>query len=100
MEDVEIQKRLRRAGKFRKLNAAVTTSARRFKKEGTMKQLVMDALLVGLYKFGIPPERLKRFLKNTAKAVPIELIVLPLALSETVPVSLVPLNTPVTLFDF
>lgn len=64
MEDVEIQKRLRRAGKFKKLDTAVTTSARRFIKEGTIKQLVIDVLLVGLYKVGVPPHKLKRFYKD------------------------------------
>ncbi|NJY61689.1 hypothetical protein HC174_02820 [Salinimicrobium sp. CDJ15-81-2] len=66
MEDVEIQKRLRKAGKFRKVQTAVTTSARRFKKTGTIKQLVMDVLLVGLYNLGVPPLKLKRFYKDHA----------------------------------
>lgn len=64
MEDVEIQKRLRRAGKFRKLNTAVTTSARRFKRVGTIKQMIMNVLLVGLFKVGVSPIRLKKLYKN------------------------------------
>ncbi len=64
MEDVEIQKRLRKAGKFRKLQISVTTSARRFEQTGTIKQLVADVLLVGLYKLGVAPSRLKKFYKD------------------------------------
>lgn len=64
MEDVEIQGRLRKAGKFRKLPAWVTTSARRFEATGTLPQLAMDLLLVGFYKLGVSPSRLKRFYKD------------------------------------
>ena len=64
MEDVEIQKRLRRAGKFRKLNTAVTTSARRFKKAGTIKQMIINVLLVTFFKVGISPTKLKKFYKD------------------------------------
>lgn len=64
LEDVEIQKRLRKAGKFRKLDIAVTTSARRFEKTGTLPQLVIDVLLVILFKLGIPPKQLKKFYKD------------------------------------
>ncbi len=66
MEDVEIQKRLRRVGKFKKINAAVTTSARRFEKRGTLKQMFLDVLLVAAYKVGVTPQRLKRFYKDHA----------------------------------
>ncbi len=64
MEDVEIQKRLRHVGKFKKLNAAVTTSARRFEKMGTIRQLMLDVVLVGAYKIGVPPGTLKTFYKD------------------------------------
>lgn len=64
MEDVEIQKRLRKAGKFKKLNAAVTTSARRFEKTGTFRQLLLDVILVAAYKLGVPPDRLKIFYQD------------------------------------
>ncbi|MGJ8591725.1 MAG: TIGR04283 family arsenosugar biosynthesis glycosyltransferase [Aquaticitalea sp.] len=61
MEDVEIQKRLRKKGKFKKLKASVLTSGRRFEKAGTIRQLITDALLVFLYKLGISPIQLKQF---------------------------------------
>lgn len=64
MEDVEIQKRLRKIGNFKKVTAAVTTSARRFEKMGTFKQLCLDVLLVGAFKLGVAPEKLKIFYKD------------------------------------
>lgn len=64
MEDIEIQKRLHRKGKFKKLNDYVVTSGRRFEKNGTFKQLCIDVILVGLYNLGIPPRKLKPFYLN------------------------------------
>lgn len=61
MEDVEIQKRLRRQGKFKKLKSAVMTSNRRFQKNGIFLQLTADVLLVILFKIGVSPNRLKRY---------------------------------------
>lgn len=61
MEDVEIQKRLRREGKFQKLTSEVITSNRRFQKNGVFKQLLVDTVLVILFKLGVSPEKLKRF---------------------------------------
>ncbi len=66
MEDIEIQKRLRKNGKFKKLKVYVLTSARRFKKNGTTYQLFVDVLLVLLYNLRIPPHTLKRFYKDHA----------------------------------
>lgn len=59
MEDVEIQKRLRKQGKFRKLKSSVVTSNRRFQKNGVIYQLMIDTLLVILFKLGVPPNKLK-----------------------------------------
>ena len=64
MEDVEIQKRLRKKGKFKKLKASVLTSGRRFEKAGTIRQLITDVLIVLLYKLGASPLRLKQFYKD------------------------------------
>lgn len=61
MEDVEIQKRLRREGRFKKLNAFVTTSNRRFKENGVFSQLIIDILLVVLFKIGVSPNVLKKY---------------------------------------
>jgi rSAM/selenodomain-associated transferase 2 len=61
MEDVEIQKRLRRLGRFVKIRQPVTTSARRFIFNGVIKQQVLNIGLVFLYHLGISPPRLRRF---------------------------------------
>ncbi|MBZ9777379.1 TIGR04283 family arsenosugar biosynthesis glycosyltransferase [Psychroflexus sp. CAK8W] len=61
MEDVEIQKRIRKHGLFKKLKSSVQTSNRRFAKKGVIKQLVIDTLLVFFFKIGISARRLKRF---------------------------------------
>jgi len=60
MEDVEIQKRLRRLGRFVKVRPPVCTSARRFLLHGIIKQQLMNIWLVFLYHAGISPFRLKR----------------------------------------
>lgn len=67
MEDVEIQKRLRKQGKFRKLKTSVITSNRRFQKNGIIKQLIMDTILVLLFKFGVSPNQLKHYYPNHLK---------------------------------
>jgi len=61
MEDVEIQKRLRQKGSIKKLDTFVTTSSRRFKKNGVIVQLIIDTLLVLGFKLGVSTKLLKRF---------------------------------------
>lgn len=61
MEDVEIQKRLRKEGKFVKLRQPVVTSARRFMKKGPVRQLVLVTILVTFYHLGLSPSTLKCF---------------------------------------
>ncbi len=61
MEDVDIQSRLRRAGRFVKIRRPVVTSARRFLKHGVIRQQALNTALVSLYHLGIPPSRLGRF---------------------------------------
>jgi rSAM/selenodomain-associated transferase 2 len=61
MEDVEIQSRLRRAGRFVKIWRPVVTSARRFLKRGVIRQQVLNTALVSLYHLGISPSRLEHF---------------------------------------
>jgi hypothetical protein len=61
MEDVEIQHRLRREGRFKKSKLAVVTSGRRFQKNGLMFQITVDFLLVMLFKLGVSPKRLKKY---------------------------------------
>lgn len=64
MEDVEIQKKLRKRGKFKKLKASVLTSGRRFEKAGTLRQLITDVLLVFFYNLGTSPILLKQFYED------------------------------------
>jgi len=63
MEDVEIQRRLRRTGQFVKIREPVTTSARRYRARGNMQQQLVNILLVALYHGGVSPFRLKRYYK-------------------------------------
>lgn len=60
MEDVEIQRRLRRQGRFVKLPEAVVTSARRFVQIGPVRQQLLNVALVALYHLGVAPARLKQ----------------------------------------
>ena len=60
MEDIELVRRLRRSGKFVKLQAPVETSARRFIKNGILRQQLLNMALVGLYYLGVSPERLQK----------------------------------------
>lgn len=59
-EDVEILQRLRRVGRFVKVQAAMVTSARRFLRDGVARRQLMSAGLVALYHLGVSPERLER----------------------------------------
>ena len=61
MEDLEIQERLRKEGRFFKIKQPVVTSARRFVKNGVIKQQLLNILLVLLFKMGVPTNTLKSF---------------------------------------
>jgi rSAM/selenodomain-associated transferase 2 len=61
MEDFEIQKRLRKKGKFIKLPLAVTTSSRRFIHVGEFKQQLLNIALLGAYELGASPKTIKKF---------------------------------------
>lgn len=60
MEDVEIQKRLRGWGRFVKVQSPVVTSARRFIRNGIVRQQLVNTILVSLYHLGVSPAILKR----------------------------------------
>ena len=59
MEDVEIQKKLRKMGHFVKIHQPVITSARRFLLNGIIRQQLLNIGLVLLYHAGVYPGRLK-----------------------------------------
>ncbi len=61
MEDVVIQKSLRKTGRFIKIQHPVVTSARRYLSNGIIRQQLLNTGLVLLYHAGVAPERLKRF---------------------------------------
>lgn len=57
-EDVEFAKRLSRVGRLVRVPHAVTTSSRRFMRNGPMRQLLANAFMMAAYHVGMPPERL------------------------------------------
>lgn len=61
LEDVEIQCRLRRLGRWKKTNSCLTTSARRFAARGILRQQLTNIAIVGLYLAGASPWWLSRF---------------------------------------
>lgn len=61
MEDVEIQRRLRRRGTFVKIRHPVTTSARRFIRVGILRQQLVNTILVLLFHLGVSPSVLERY---------------------------------------
>jgi rSAM/selenodomain-associated transferase 2 len=64
MEDVEIMQRVKKqGGRITIIKRAVTTSPRRWEKEGVFRCTLRNWLLVSLYFSGVSPERLSRFYK-------------------------------------
>jgi len=53
MEDVDFIAQLRKFGKIRMAGSAVTTSARRYEKNGVWKTVARNTVLITLYKLGI-----------------------------------------------
>jgi len=64
MEDVEIQQRLRKIGRFAKLGHGVRTSSRRFLGRGIIRQQLLNTGLVLFYHAGVSPFRLKRYYQD------------------------------------
>jgi rSAM/selenodomain-associated transferase 2 len=61
MEDVALSRALKRAGQVACLKSRVTTSARRWRKEGVWRTIFKMWVLKSLYLLGVSPFRLKRF---------------------------------------
>ena len=59
-EDLEFSRRLKRAGRVACLRARVTTSARRWSRDGVVRTVIMMWLIRAMYLAGVPPARLKR----------------------------------------
>jgi len=60
LEDLEIQRRLRRAGRFVKLAPAMSTSARRFLRDGVLRRQLKNAWIVARFYAGACPFALHR----------------------------------------
>ncbi len=64
LEDVELRQRLRKIGRFEKLDLSVTTSSRRFDAHGCVVVQVVNTILLLGYIFGIPNRMLAKFQQN------------------------------------
>ncbi len=65
MEDVDLMRRIRRAGGFvRILPSAAVTSPRRWEKEGIVSCTLRNRIISILFLAGVPPERLARLYRD------------------------------------
>ena len=64
MEDVDFARRLRRAGQVHHSRLAVTTSARRWERDGWFRRTAENAALLALYSLGFPVEPLARLYRK------------------------------------
>ena len=64
-EDLEFSRRLKRAGRVACLRSRVTTSARRWTRDGVARTVVRMWLIRAMYLMGVPPARLKRIYADT-----------------------------------
>ena len=64
-EDLEFSRRLKRAGRVACLRSRVTTSARRWSRDGVARTVVRMWLIRAMYLIGVPPARLKRMYSDT-----------------------------------
>ncbi len=65
MEDIDLSRRMKRAGRIACLHERVTTSARRWQKKGVVRTILLMWSLRVLYFFGVSPARLQRVYANT-----------------------------------
>jgi rSAM/selenodomain-associated transferase 2 len=61
MEDIELTRRLKRVGRLAPLGLRVTTSARRWERDGVLRTIVLMWALRFLYVCGVGPDRLHRW---------------------------------------
>ncbi len=64
-EDVDFARRLRRYGRVACLRSTVTTSARRWRKDGLLRTVLRMWLVKALFLLGVPPHWLKRHYADT-----------------------------------
>jgi glycosyltransferase involved in cell wall biosynthesis len=63
-EDVELVRRIRRAGKFTVLRTPVTISGRRYIQHGVLRTALLIYSLRFAYWLGVPPQRLKNWFRD------------------------------------
>lgn len=68
-EDLDLMRRLKKQGRFVRINAAVTTSSRRFMGRWFWRVFARWTFLQTLYWMGVSPERLGRFYYPPPKAM-------------------------------
>lgn len=64
LEDLDFAKRLRRTGRFVLIEAAVTTGARRYLRQGVFRTVAMNWLIWFLFFLGVSPHRLARLYRH------------------------------------
>jgi rSAM/selenodomain-associated transferase 2 len=64
-EDLEFTRRLKRAGRIACLHSRVTTSARRWNRDGVVRTVLRMWMIRAMYLIGVPPSRLKRMYADT-----------------------------------
>ncbi|HAS53513.1 MAG TPA: glycosyl transferase [Nitrospiraceae bacterium] len=65
MEDVDLMGRVKKSnGRVRIIPEKVSTSARRWEREGVLYSTVRNMMLQVMYAVGVPPERLKKYYRN------------------------------------
>jgi rSAM/selenodomain-associated transferase 2 len=64
MEDIDLTRRMKRAGRVACLHQRVTTSARRWQKHGVVRTILLMWTLRVLYFCGVSPQRLQRVYAN------------------------------------
>jgi len=65
MEDLDLSRRMKRAGEIACLRDRVTTSSRRWREDGTIRTILLMWTLRGLYYAGVSPARLHSLYRNT-----------------------------------
>jgi rSAM/selenodomain-associated transferase 2 len=64
-EDLEFSRRLKHAGRIACLRTRVTTSARRWNRDGLVRTVIRMWTIRAMYLMGVPPARLKRMYSDT-----------------------------------
>lgn len=68
MEDVELSRRIRKRGELRLLPAYVTTSARRFERDGVFRTLLLMSLFQAAYAIGVSADCLANWYRHARSA--------------------------------